>query len=143
VYREGPIWTPGQNPVITLDLEEAQKVAAVRIHVTGYPYDFSNGPFSEVEVLTSADGETFTSQGTITTRMRYKDIDGDFIPPERGGFESWVFPLVFQEPVEARYVRYKVTNPKMFFSTSEVLAYDGVRVEDWHEPLAMPLDEAR
>jgi len=139
-YREGPIWTPGQNPVITLDLKEAQKVAAVRIHVTGYPYDFYNGPFSEVEVLTSAHGETFASQGTITTKMCYQDIDGDFVPPERGGFESWVFPLILREPVEARYVRYKVTNPKMFFNTSEVLAYDSVRSEDWHEPLAMPLD---
>jgi hypothetical protein len=142
-YREGPIWTPGQNPVITLDLQEPQRVAAARIHVTGYPHDFSKGPFSEVEVLTSVDAESFVSQGTIVTAMKYKDVDGDFILPERGGFQSWVFPLVFAAPVEARYVRYRVANPKMFFSTSEVAAYDSVRVEDWHEPLAMPLGAAQ
>jgi hypothetical protein len=142
-YREGPIWTPGQNPVITLDLQESERVAAARIHVTGYPYDFANGPFSEVEVLTSLDGESFVSQGTILTAMEYKDVDGDFILPERGGFQSWVFALVFPEPVEARYVRYRVANPKMFFSTSEVSACDSVQVEDWREPLAMPLGAAQ
>ncbi len=142
-YREGPIWTPGQNPVITLDLEEVHKVAAVRMHITGYPYDLYAGPSCNVEVVTSLDGEAFVSQGTITTRMKHKDVDGDFIMPEHGRFQSWVFPLIFAEPVEARYARFRVTNPKMFFNTSEIMAYDSVRVVDWHEPLAMPLDPPR
>jgi len=139
-YREGPIWAPRRNPVITLDLEKPEKLAAVRFHVTGYPHDFYNGPFCDVEVLTSTDGESFQSQGTVTTRMKYKDVDGDFVMPENLKFASWVFPLIFEEPVTARYVRYSVSNPKMYFNCSEVMAYDSVKVVDWHEPLAMPLD---
>ncbi len=142
-YREGPIWTPGRNPVITLDLKEAQELAAVRMHITGYPYDLYAGPSCNVEVLTSLDGEAFVSQGTMTTRMRHKDVDGNFVMPEHGSFQSWVFPLIFEEPAEARYVRYAVTNPEMFFNTSEIMAYDSVRVVDWQEPLAMPLDSPR
>jgi len=140
-YKEGPIWNPGRNPVITLDLEKPQTVAAVRIHITGYPCDFYNGPFCDVEILTSADGKTSTSQGTIKTKMSYKDVDGDFVMPEHGRFESWVFPLIFAKPVEVRYIQYKIANPKMHFDTSEIMAYDSVRMEDWHEPLAMPLDK--
>jgi len=140
-YKEGPIWTPGQNPVITLDLETPQKLAAARIHVTGYPCDFYNGPFCEVEILTSTDGKSFASQGKITTGMKYKDVDGDFLLPEKGRFESWVFPLIFEKPVEARYIQYKIANPKTHFDTSEIMAYDSVKVEDWREPLAMPLDQ--
>jgi len=139
-YREGPIWTQNKNPVITLDLEKPQSVAAARIHVTGYPCDLYKGPFCQVEILTSADGKTFDSQGTLMTQMKFKDVDGDFIMPENGRFESWVFPLIFAKPIEARYVRYKVANPKMIFNTSEIMAYSSVKVEDWREPLAMPLD---
>jgi hypothetical protein len=124
-------------------LEEVQKLAAVRMHITGYPHDFYNGPFCEVEVLTSRDGESFESRGVIVTRMRYKEVDGDFIMPEHGRFQSWVFPLIFEKPAEARYVRFGVTNPKMFFNTSEIMAYDSVQVVDWQEPLAMPLDAPR
>jgi hypothetical protein len=140
-YKEGPIWTPGQNPVIALDLEKPEKVAAVRIHVTGYPCDFYKGPFSDVEILTSTDGKSFASQGTIKTQMTYKDVDGDFLMPENGRFESWVFPLIFEKPVEARYIQYKVANPRMHFDTSEIMAYDSVKIDEWKEPLAMPLDK--
>lgn len=140
-YREGPIWPPGKNPAITLDLGSSQTVAAVRIHVTGYPFDLYNGPFSDVEILTSTDGGEFTSRGTITTQMRYRDVDGDFIMPESGRFESWVFAKAFDRPADARYVRYKVSNPKMFFATSEIMAYDSVQVEPWQEPLHLPLDD--
>ena len=140
-YKEGPIWTPRQNPVITLDLEKPQTVAAARIHVTGFPCDFNKGPFCDVEILTSTDGKTFASQGNLTTRMLYKDVDGDFLMPENGRFESWIFPLIFQKPVEARYIQYKIANPKMHFDTSEIMAYDSVKAEDWREPLAMPLDK--
>lgn len=139
-YREGPIWPPGKNPVITLDLGSVQKLAAVRMHVTGYPFDLYNGPFSDVEIFTSTEGEAFVSRGAITTRMKYQDVDGDFIMPESGRFESWVFARIFERPVKARFVRCKVTNPKMFFATSEILVHDSVRVEEWREPLAMPLD---
>jgi hypothetical protein len=72
--------------------------------------------------------------------MKYKDVDGDFVMPENGRFESWVFAKIFDRPVKAQFVRYKVTNPKMFFATSEIMAHDSVEVEDWREPLAMPLD---
>ncbi|MCX8035728.1 MAG: discoidin domain-containing protein [Candidatus Sumerlaeia bacterium] len=140
-YREGPIWGQDKNPVITLDLATAQTVAAVRIHATGYPCDFYNGPFCTIEVLTSADGNEWTSQGKLETRMRYKDVDGDFIMPENGKFQSWVFPLIFPHPVAARYIQYKIANPKMVFNCSEIMAYDSVKVEEWNEPLAMPLDD--
>jgi hypothetical protein len=138
-YRWGPIWKPGDNPEITLDLGAPQTVAAARIHVTGYPYDLYNGPYCTVEVLTSLDGQTFQSQGSFQTKARSVDLDGDFLNQERGGFESLIFPLPLPQPVTARYVRYKVTNPEMFFDTSEVMVYDSVRAEPWREPLMMPL----
>jgi len=68
------------------------------------------------------------------------DLDGDFLNQERGGFESLVFPLIFKEPVKARYIQCKITNPEMYFDTSEIMAYDSMRVLPWSEPLAMPLD---
>ena len=139
-YRWGPIWAPNQNPAITLDLEKPQTIAAARIHVTGYPFDLYNGPFCTVEILTSEDGVTYQSQGSFQTKMRAVDLDGDFLNQERGGFESLVFPLVFKQPVQARYIQYKITNPEMYFDTSEIMAYDSVRVLPWSEPLAMPLD---
>jgi hypothetical protein len=139
-YRWGPIWDPGKNPAITLDLGQVQAVAAARIHVTGYPYDFYNGPFSTIEVLTSEDGRSYQSQGSFQTKMRAVDLDGDFLNQERGGFESLVFPLIFKASARARYVQYQITNPEMNFDTSEIMAYDSVSVEEWREPLAMPLD---
>lgn len=139
-YRWGPIWAPNQNPVITLDLERPETIAAARIHVTGYPYDLYRGPFCTVEILTSEDGVTYQSQGSFQTKMRAIDLDGDFLNQERGGFESLVFPLIFRQPVKARYLQYRITNPEMFFDTSEIMAYDEVRTEPWYEPLAMPLD---
>ena len=141
-YREGPIWSPGKNPMITLDLGSQSTVAAARIHVTGYPFDLYNGPFSDVEILTSNDGRIFQSHGMITTQMKFKDVDGDFVIPEGGRFESWVFAIIYDRPATARFVRYKVTNPKMFFAASEIMAHDSVTTEEWHEPLAMPLDSA-
>jgi hypothetical protein len=139
-YRWGPIWDPGKNPAITLDLGQVQTVAAVRIHVTGYPYDFYHGPFSTIEVFTSEDGQSYQSQGSFQTKMRAVDLDGDFLNQERGGFESLVFPLIFKAPARARYVQYQITNPEMNFDTSEIMVYDSVSVEEWREPLAMPLD---
>jgi hypothetical protein len=139
-YMDGPIWETGKNPEITLDLGQPQSIAATRIHATGYPYDFYNGPFSEIEVLTSEDGQAFVSQKKFPTRMRFKDVDGDFVMPECGRFESWTFPVVFEKPVKARYVRFKIENPKMVFDTSELMVYDSVKIENWNEPLAMPLD---
>jgi hypothetical protein len=141
-YRWGPIWEPGKNPAITLDLGSVQTVAAVGIHVTGYPYDLYAGPFSTIEVLASEDGKSYQSQGSFQTRMRAIDLDGDFLNQERGGFESLVFPFVFRQQVKARYLQYRVSNPEMFFDTSEIMAYDSVRTEEWREPLAMPLDGA-
>jgi len=139
-YRWGPIWAANQNPAITVDLGEAQPVAAVRIHVTGYPYDLYHGPFCTVEILTSEEGVDYQSQGSFQTKMRAVDLDGDFLNQERGGFESLLFPLIFKEPVKARYVQVKITNPDMFFDTSEIMVHDTVSVVPWSEPLAMPLD---
>jgi len=139
-YRWGPIWGPGENPLITLDLGAAQTVAAVGVHVTGYPYDLYRGPFCVIAVRTSTDGAIYQSRGSVETRMSAIDLDGDFLNQERGGFESLVFPLVFKEPVETRYVQFRVANPEMYFDTSEIMVYDSVQTEEWREPLAMPLD---
>jgi len=138
-YRWGPIWPAKANPVITVDLKEPQTVAAVRLHVTGYPYDLYRGPYCTVEVLTSENGKRYQSQGSFQTKMRAVALDGDFLNQERGGFESLVFPLLFKEPVRARYVRCQITNPDMFFATSEFMAYGSARTEEWREPLVMPL----
>jgi hypothetical protein len=142
-YRWGPIWEPGKNPAITLDLGKPESVAAVRIHVTGYSYDLYNGPFCTIEVLTSEDGRSYQSQGSFQTKMRAVDLDGDFLNQERGSFESLVFPFIFRQSAKARYVQFKVSNPEMFFDTSEIMVYDAVRTEEWREPLAMPLDSPR
>src|SRR5688500_1116375 len=75
-YREGPLWTQGKNPEITVDLGQPQKAAAYRIHIHGYEWkDAIKGQVpDEVEVLTSNDGKEFKSAGKFDFKLRWKDI---------------------------------------------------------------------
>ncbi|HEY7119601.1 MAG TPA: hypothetical protein VH475_23625, partial [Tepidisphaeraceae bacterium] len=123
-YATGAIWNPNKNPVITLDLGDAQSCAAFGMNFHGYPWwDALEGQIKDkVEVLISQDGKDFTSVGHLKTDLRWKDLPVNHVWPDEEKITGGTFRLVPEKPITARYVQYRVTSPRNFCCTElEVL----------------------
>ena len=109
----GLCWTEGKQPVITVDLGSKQHCGAFAVHLTGYPFwDALKGEVKdEIEVLTSTDGTTYTSQGRFDFNLRWKDLPANFMAPDEETMTGPVFDLIPPRPVEARYVRVQGHGP--------------------------------
>jgi hypothetical protein len=132
---------------ITVDLGKAQKCGAFRIHITaGWPWpDALRGQFRDkIEVLTSNDGKTYTSQGLFPMNLRFKDIALNYLLPDNEELRGCNFELILPKPVEAQYVRYKVTSaPDHTMVITEVQALDFIKYEPFDIRLALPDEKVK
>jgi hypothetical protein len=138
-YKEGPLWSKGANPEITVDLGQPQKAAAFRIHIHGYPaQDAIKGKVKDqVDVLTSNDGKTFAPAGTFDFNLRWKDVPVNYMWTDEETFAAHNHTLVLPRPVEARYVKFAV-KPSRMMVVSEVQVLDGVTSEPFDLKVALP-----
>jgi len=138
-YRYGALWAKGTDPVITLDLGQATRCASFGMDFHGYPWhDALAGEIEDrVEVLTSLDGESYTSQGYLHTDMRWKDLPVNHMWPDEERITGATFRLTPDDPVEARWVQYRVTS-KRFFCCTELEVLDSIRYEPFDLRIALP-----
>ncbi len=138
-YKEGAIWNGNQKPEITVDLGEVQKCAAFRIHTHGYEWwDAMKGENKDqVEVLTSTDGKDYTSQGNFDFNLHWKDIPVNFMWADDEQFCGHNFFMAPKAPVEARYVKYKISSTRMV-DVSEVQVLDSYEFKPFDLKIALP-----
>jgi len=91
-----------------------------------------------IEVLTSADNVTFTSAGFLHTDLRRKDIPVNFMLPDSEELTGATFRLIPPSPIQARYVQYKVSNPKRTFVATEIEVLDSVSFKAFDLRIALP-----
>ena len=93
---------------LQVDLGSSRAIGAARAHVFGYPFwDALKGEVLDVvEVLTSLDGVTFTSQGLLQTSLWKKDVPINYMLQDDETATAWNFELTLPTAVAARYVRY-------------------------------------
>ena len=134
----GPMWDKG--PVdITVDLGQDQKMGAFRIHTLGYPWwDAGKGQVKDkVEVLTSADDKEYASQGFFNFDLRWKDLPANYMWTDEETFCGHNFELILPKPVEARYVRYRLS-PARNCEVTEVQVLDFIKYEPFDLKIALP-----
>jgi hypothetical protein len=137
-------WQKGDEPIIDLDLGGPELCGAFRIHLSaGWPWwDAMKGQVEDkVEVLTSIDGSSFTSQGFFNLNLRFKDIPVNHMMPDDETATGFIYDLVPQMPVRVRYVRFRIT-PGRIITVSEVQVLDFMRYEPFDLHIALP-DEGR
>ena len=138
-YQFGALWQQGDKPVVTVDLGKVERCAAFRIQTGGWPFwDALRGEVKDkVEVLTSADGKQYASQGFFDFKLRWKDIPANYAWPDEETLCGSNYLLVAAAPVEARYVRFNIT-PARFPSVSEVQVLESVKFEPFDLRIAPP-----
>lgn len=139
-YKYGALWSKEnkQNDV-TVDLGKAEKCGAFRIQVSGYPgQDAIKGEVKDkAEVLVSSDGKDFTSCGQFNMDLRWKDLPVNHMWTDEETFAAHNHDLVLDKPVEARYIRFRLT-PSRMMSVSEVQVLDFIKHEKFDLGLALP-----
>jgi hypothetical protein len=142
-YASGALYPKGSEPEITIDLGEMRRFSAFRIQISGYPgADAIRGQVKDqVEVLTSTDGEQFTSQGLFDFRLRWKDLPVNFMWPDSHHLTAHNHTKLLDEPVQTRYVMFKLTSDR-FLSVSELQVIESVTSEPFDLRLALPADAA-
>ncbi len=136
----GLCWDKGTNPVITLDLGAVQRCGAFRIHLSaGWPWwDALKGQVKDtIEVLTSVDAQQYTSRGFFDLNLRRKDIPINHMLPDDETATGFLYALLPPEPVEARYVQYKITAQRTL-TVSEVQVLDSIQYEPFDLRVALP-----
>ncbi|MCL2646517.1 MAG: discoidin domain-containing protein [Phycisphaerales bacterium] len=138
-FAEGPAWTKGMKPEITVDLGKPEKIAAFRIHILGYPtQDAMKGEIKDkVEVLTSDDGKDFKSAGNFDFNLYWKDIPVNYMYNDEETFAAHNHTMLLPSPVTARYVKFAVAASRTMVIT-EIQALDGVESKPFDLKLAMP-----
>jgi len=140
-YRWSAIWPGGKDPEITLDLGRAETCAVFGMNFHGYPWwDALKGEVrDEVEVLVSTDGAAYTSLGRLKTDLRRRDIPVNHMLPDHETLQGHTFRLEPPDPVQARYVRYRVRN-RRFFACTELEVLDSIRRDPFDLRIALPAD---
>ena len=134
------LWNQGQKPEIVVDLGAPQSCGAFRIQLgAGWPWwDALKGQFKDkVEVLTSMDGKDYTSRGLFDLNLRWKDLPVNHFWPDDEAIGGHNFELIAPKPVEARYVKFKVS-PQRALTVSEVEVLDFIRYEPFDLRVALP-----
>ena len=136
----GLLWNDGQVPEITVDLGKTEKCGAFRIHLSaGWPWwDAMKGEVRDkVEVLTSTDGSEYASQGMFVTDVHPKDVPINQMLADDETATGWNFERIPEKPVDARYVRFKLTAARSVV-VSEVQVFDAIRYEPFDLRIALP-----
>lgn len=130
------------QPEITVDMGKPQTIGAFRIHITaGWPWwQALRGEVKDkVEVFTSSDGKSYESRGTFNMDLRRKDVPINHMLPDDETTGGWNFERILDQPVRARYVRFKIT-PKRILGVSEVQALEFIKYEPFDIRIALPDD---
>ena len=138
--RHALCWDKGDDPVIQVDLGQTQRPGAFRIHLSaGWPWwDAMKGQVKDkAEVLTSLDGKAFVSRGFFALNLRWKDIPINHMMPDDETATGFTYGLIPEDPVEARYVRFKITAERTL-TVSEVQVLDWIRYEQFDLRIALP-----
>ncbi len=133
-------WDKGTKPVITVDLGEVKRCAAFRIHLSaGWPWwDAVQGEVKDkIEVLTSADAGQYASRGFFDLNLRWKDIPVNHMMPDDETAAGYLYEMTPPEPVEARYVQYRIT-PQRTLTVSEVQVLDSIEHQPFDLRIALP-----
>jgi Bacterial Ig domain len=140
-YWFGQCWTSGQTVDLDVDLGAVRSIGAVRAHLSGYPFwDALKGQVQDrVEVLTSIDGITFASRGTLQTSLWRKDVPINHMLQDDEKATAWNFELQLPAQVSARYVRYRAL-PKRNLCISELQVLDRVSYQPFDIRIAPPVD---
>jgi hypothetical protein len=140
-YRSGALWSEKKNPVITVDLGAPAACASFGLNFHGYKWhDALKGQVQDkVEVLISTDGASYTSVGFLETDLRRKDIPVNFMLPDNEELKGATFRVIPPTPIQARYVRYKVTSNRMFVAT-EIEVLDEINFKPFGIRIALPDD---
>ena len=91
----------------------------------------------QVEVLTSLDGQTFTSVGFFDFELRWKDLPVNAYVSVGGGVTAYNYFLAAPAPVTARYIKYKLT-PARALGVTEVQVLDSYQFEPFDLRIALP-----
>jgi hypothetical protein len=126
--------------VIQIDLGQSRTVGAVRAHLFGYPWlDAMKGQVQDsIEVQTSIDGSTFTSQGFLPTALWKKDVPINYMLLDDETATGWNFERRLAAPVTARYVRYLITPVRSQLCISELQVLDRVDDQTFDIRIALP-----
>jgi hypothetical protein len=135
------------SPVITLDLGRKETVAAARVHA-GAEDGFHLTYPETITVETSVDGKSFLRAGSVDWRQVF-DPPADFAGWEleeaaqfeglpAGGRLAYAYRILFEKPVQARYVRLTCAAKKGWgMLLSEVQVFDRVLVDTKVPPLVV------
>ena len=108
----GAIWDTKSGEVeITVDVGQPAAINAFRIHLTaGWPWwDALRGEVRDsVEVLTSLDGEDYSSHGLFELNPWRKDRPISHFLPDEETARGWNHEKLLETPVSARYVKYRL-----------------------------------
>ena len=126
---------------LQIDLGSTASVSAFRAHIFGYPFwDALKGRVQDtVEILTSIDGITFTSQGLLPTSLWKKDIPVNYMLQDDETATGWNFEQRLASPAQARYVRYHIT-PQRNLCLSELQVFDRIVYQPFDLRIALPAD---
>jgi hypothetical protein len=130
-------------PVVTVDLGHIERCGAFRVQLSaGWPWwDALKGEVKDaVEVFTSVDAKEYASRGFFDLNLRWKDIPLNHLMPDDETATGYIYALVPPEPVEARYVQYKVT-PRRTLTVSEVQVLDALEYRPFDLRIALPDDK--
>ena len=141
-------WSAGEPVSFVVDLGKHGTVAAVRVSTHQPNAEFCHP--KTIEVAVSTDGRTWRQSGII----RHDDLwqpPGDYEPwehdddPDYAGFPAggrlaYSYPLVFDKPAKARYVRL-VCAPLdgRGMGLSEFQVFDRADVTPWPEEIKIPI----
>ncbi len=141
------IFDPDFSPVATIDLGRPETVAVVRVHA-GQESGFHLTYPDTITVETSMDGKTFSSAGAATFNQVF-DPPADFVPWEldqsslfddlpAGGRLAYAYRILFEQPLQARYVRVKCAcRPGWGVLLSEIQVFDRITAETNVQPLVV------
>ena len=149
------IFAPGVSPVVTIDLEEAKEIAALRIHA-GQELGVKAAYPDTITVETSLDGKSFARAGSATHDQVF-DPPADYVPWEfhdapqyaalpAGGILACGYRVIFEKPVRARHLRVTCACRKGWgVMLSEIQAFDRVTLDRDFPPLVVlpPVRKAR
>jgi hypothetical protein len=91
----------------------------------------------QIELLTSSDNKTFSSQGLFDLKLRWKDLPVNYMWPDSEQVPGYMFDLLLPSPVETRYVQFKINSPKSV-AVTEVQALDWIKHEPFDLRIALP-----
>ncbi|MFO7899399.1 MAG: discoidin domain-containing protein [Planctomycetota bacterium] len=146
------VWAPGDDVAVTIDLGEVRTVGAARVCAVQPNENVLYPERMAVEV--SPDGKTFTKAGAT-------DWEACFFPPgdelrwegwdspvyehlPAGGIIDFKFPVIFERPLDARYVRFRLAKPTRDaagIGLWEIQVYDRINRTPWDERLRLPEPE--